>query len=267
MGAPEAGTAANKIGIIGGSGFSFFDSFEATRQEKVETPYGSPSSALTEGKVGGENVVVIFRHGEGHSILPHAVNYRANLWALRQAGAEAVIALATVGGIGRQCHPGTIVIPDQILDYTHSREHTFSPLDGELFHIDFTEPYCSQLRQIMVECAERLDTAVIPSGTYAATQGPRFESAAEIRKFEKDGAHIVGMTGMPEAALAREIRICYASIALVVNYAAGRSGNRISVEEIREAYDQATRKVHTLLAGVIADMTGFKCSVPPVITP
>ena len=256
-----------KIGIIGGSGFKFFDLFEETRRDRVETPYGPPSSLLTAGKIGKENVVVVLRHGEGHSIPPHAVNYRANLWALRQAGVDTVIALATVGGIGRECHPGTIVIPDQILDYTHSREHTFVPLDGKLFHIDFTEPYCGQLRRIMIEGAERLNIAVIPTGAYAATQGPRFETAAEIRRLENDGAHIVGMTGMPEAALAREVGMCYASIALVVNYAAGRSGNRISVEEITEAYGQAAQKVYSLVAEVIAALSGFECTVPPVVTP
>jgi 5'-deoxy-5'-methylthioadenosine phosphorylase len=259
--------AAPEIGIIGGSGFSFFNLIEGTRQERVDTPYGPPSSALTTGRIGEENVAVVLRHGEGHSILPHAVNYRANLWALKRAGVDTVIALATVGGIGRECRPGAIVIPDQILDFTHSREHTFSPLDGKLFHIDFTEPYCGQLRRVMIEGAERLNIAVIPSGTYAATQGPRFETAAEIRKFENDGAHIVGMTGMPEAALAREAGMCYASIALVVNYAAGRSGNRISVEEIREAYGRTTQKVYSLVAGVVAALAGFECSVPPAITP
>jgi len=255
------------IGIIGGSGFSFFESFAPTGETEVNTPYGSPSAALIEGSVDDQKVVVMLRHGKGHSIPPHAINYRANLWALRQAGVDTAIALATVGGIGRECQPGAIIIPDQVLDYTHSREHTFSPLDGELFHIDFTEPYCSGMRRIMIDCAARLNIAVIPSGAYAATQGPRFESAAEIRKLDNDGAHVVGMTGMPEANLAREIGICYATIGLVVNYAAGRSGNRISVIEIRDAFEQGTQRVNSLLSAVIGALKGFECTVPPVITP
>jgi purine nucleoside phosphorylase len=154
-----------------------------------------------------------------------------------------------------------------VLDYTHSREHTFSPLRGELFHIDFTEPYCAELRGLIIESADALGIEVRRNGTYAATQGPRFESAAEIRKYLRDGADIVGMTGMPEASLAREIGICYAAVALVVNFAAGVGGRRIDPEEIRHAQQQGMLSVNRLLAETLSRLGEFECAVPRVITP
>lgn len=259
--------ASASIGVIGGSAFSFAESMQDVREEHLDTPYGRPSTGVRIGVVDGCNIAVLARHGADHSILPHAINYRANLWALKSLGVNTVVALATVGGIGKGCAPGSIVIPDQILDYTHSREHTFSPLDGELFHIDFTEPYCGGLRSMLIDCAGKFEIELCVSGTYAATQGPRFESAAEIRKYDRDGADIVGMTGMPETCLARELGLCYATIALVVNYAAGIGGNRISVDEIRQAHGRGMRNVNRLLAGVLPRLGEFQCSVPPTITP
>ncbi|MFC1681552.1 S-methyl-5'-thioinosine phosphorylase [Pseudomonadota bacterium] len=256
-----------RIGVIGGSAFSFADAVEDVTEHQVGTPYGRPSSAVKIVTVKGREIAILARHGGDHSILPHAINYRANLWALKSAGIEAAVALATVGGIGKDCAPGTIVIPDQILDYTHSREHTFSPLDGKLVHIDFTEPYCAKLRAVFLGCAEELGVDLLASGTYAATQGPRFESAAEIRKYDRDGADIVGMTGMPEASLARELGICYATIALVVNYAAGIGGNRISIDEIKQAHGLGMQNVNRLLVAALARLDDFECRVPPVITP
>lgn len=235
--------------------------------QDVSTPYGQPSSPLTMGTIGSQEVVFVARHGSNHSILPHDINYRANLWALREAGADVVIAVATVGGIAEDCAPGTIVIPDQVLDYTHSRQSSFAPLDGEIFHIDFTEPYCHELRRAIIECADRLGITVIKRGTYVATQGPRFESAAEIQKFAADGAHVVGMTGMPETSLAREIGICYATVALVVNRAAGQSGDRISAEEITDAQKKTSAVVQRMLSDIVPGLEGFSCQVPPRISP
>ena len=255
------------IGIIGGSGFAELAIFETRAVEYMETRYGSPSSALTFGTIQGHNVVFVARHGPDHTVLPHEINYRANIWALKQAGVNIVVAIATVGGIGEECRPGRILIPDQILDYTHSRLHTFSPLDGKVFHIDFTEPYCDALRRAMITSANQADVDVVTSATYAATQGPRFESAAEINRLERDGAHIVGMTGLPEASLARELGMCYATIALVVNYAAGRTGTQINIEEIRYAYEQATANVNQILVNLVPALHQFDCTVPPVITP
>lgn len=255
------------IGIIGGSGFADLAIFKSGMVERVDTRYGPPSSPLTFGTIQGHHVVFVARHGPGHTLPPHEINYRANLWALKQTGVSVVIAIATVGGIGGECHPGCILIPDQILDYTHSRQHTFSPLDGKVFHIDFTEPYCDALRQVVISSATAAEVDVIAGATYAATQGPRFESAAEIDRLERDGAHIVGMTGMPEACLARELGMCYATIALVVNYAAGRAGTQINIEEIQYAYKQATANVNEVLANVVPALQQFDCTVPPVITP
>ena len=256
-----------KIGIIGGSGFADLKFLKKEKTEELITPFGKPSSALAQGAIGDQQIVFVARHGNDHTILPHQVNYRANLWAFKQTEVTCVIAIATVGGIGTDYHPGTIVVPDQILDYTHSREHTFSPVEGKLFHIDFTQPYCESLRSVLIDSADEQNIEVIDGGTYAATQGPRFESAAEINRLEKDGAHIVGMTGMPETSLAREIGLCYATLAVVVNYAAGISGTQISVEEIRQAYQQATEKVQAILSAAIPRLQDFECEVPPVITP
>lgn len=253
--------------MIGGSAFSFADDLGGTREYAADTPYGAPSSGLKVARLGGQPVAMLARHGADHSILPHRINYRANLWALKEAGVDTVVALATVGGIAGDCAPGTIVVPDQILDYTHSREHTFSPVDGRLIHIEFTEPYCGRLRAELIECARDHGIEVRAGGTYAATQGPRFESAAEIRRLERDGADIVGMTGMPEAALAREINICYASVALVVNYAAGVGGNQISIEEIQQAHGAGMQRVNRLLAAMLPGLGDFECSVPPAIVP
>lgn len=259
--------ALARIGVIGGSAFSFVDSVDGVQEHEVDTPFGPPSSGLKIAEVGGEQIALLARHGNEHSILPHAINYRANMWALKSAGVDTVVALATVGGIGAERSPGTIVLPNQMLDYTHSREHTFSPLDGKLIHIEFTEPYCEKLRGELLLSANDAGIEVQDSGTYAATQGPRFESAAEIRKFGRDGGDIVGMTGMPEACLAREIGICYATIALVVNYAAGIGGNTISVDEIKQAHGLGMRNVNQLLTRVLPRLGNFECQVPPAITP
>ena len=258
---------SRRIGIIGGSGFADPQFFTKEKTEEVVTPYGNPSSTLASGTVSGQQTTFIARHGNDHTILPHLVNYRANLWALKQAQVDCVIAIATVGGIGADCRPGTIVVPDQILDYTHSREQTFAPIDEDLFHIDFTHPYCDSLREVLIDSARAQEVDVRIKGTYAATQGPRFESAAEIKRLERDGAHIVGMTGMPETSLAREIGLCYATLALVVNYAAGRSGARIGVDEIRQAYQQATGNVYAILSAAVPRLQSFECEVPPVIRP
>lgn len=255
------------IGLIGGSGFTDLHGFKAQRTDEINTPYGKPSSVLTRGHINGQEVVFIARHGSDHSIAPHQINYRANLWALKQAGVTVVMATATVGGIDQACHPGTILIPDQILDYTCSREHTFSPLNGDLFHIDFTQPYCESLREVLSQTAGELGMEIAQQATYAATQGPRFESTAEIARLERDGAHIVGMTGMPETSLAREIGICYATVALVVNYAAGRYDSQINISEIRRAHQQSADRVRELLAAAVSKLSDFECQLPPVIKP
>lgn len=237
------------IAIIGGSGLTRLKNLEITRREVVRTPYGEPSAPLVYGALGGVEVLFLPRHGPGHTIPPHDINYRANIWAIRQAGASQVIAVNAVGGISPgYLEPGTLVIPDQIIDYTWGRAHTFFGSEHRrVTHVDFTEPYCERLRATLIRAARDADLKVIERGTYAATQGPRFESAAEIRRLERDGCDIVGMTGMPEAGLARELDLCYASVAVVVNPAAGKAKGIIDLHEIEKNLETGMEKVRRLL--------------------
>ncbi|MGH8519562.1 MAG: S-methyl-5'-thioinosine phosphorylase, partial [Panacagrimonas sp.] len=204
------------LAIIGGSGLTKLGNMEELRRKVAHTPYGEPSGALTFGRIGGREVLFLARHGYGHTIAPHEVNYRANLWALKHAGASAVVSVASVGGIRNDIWPGTLVLPHQILDYTWGRAATFFEGPGApVNHIDFTEPYSRELRARLLLAAASSGERIMDGGVYAATQGPRLETAAEINRLERDGADIVGMTGMPEAALAREISLEYAAIAVV----------------------------------------------------
>jgi 5'-methylthioadenosine phosphorylase len=238
------------LGIIGGTGLTQLSNLEITRRQVVRTPYGEPSGALTFGRLGGREVVFLARHGHGHTIPPHAVNYRANIWALHTEGVSRVVSVASVGGIRADLKPGTLALPSQIVDYTYGRKHTFfDGPDQPVTHVDFTHPYCDKLRGQLLDAAGRAKQAIVDGGVYAATQGPRLESAAEIDRLERDGAHMVGMTGMPEAALARELGLRYATVAVVVNYAAGRgdSANAIHLEQINAVIKTTMVKVRTLL--------------------
>jgi 5'-methylthioadenosine phosphorylase len=214
------------LAIIGGSGLTRLANLKVMRRKTVSTPYGKPSGPLIFGKLQGRKVVFLARHGINHTIPPHAVNYRANLWALHAQKVRDVVSVATVGGIRAGLAPGTLVVPDQIIDYTHGRHSSYSGTRRRgVLHMDFTRPYCEALRQRLLGSAAAAGEAAVAGGTYAATQGPRLETAAEINRLERDGADIVGMTGMPEAALAREIGLCYAAIVVVVNHAAGRGAS------------------------------------------
>lgn len=211
------------LAIIGGTGLTQLANLDVERREVVRTPYGEPSGPLTYGGIGGCHAIFLARHGYGHTIPPHRVNYRANLWALQQAGATQVVSVASVGGIRSDLVPGTLVVPHQIIDYTWGRQSTF--YDGgedPVHHIDFTDPYDGALRCELLRAAASCEESVIDGAVYAATQGPRLETAAEIDRMERDGADVVGMTGMPEAVLARELELPYAAINVVVNHAAGR---------------------------------------------
>src|SRR5687767_9434434 len=224
------------LGIIGGSGMTELSGLESARRQAVRTPYGKTSGPMTLGRIGGRGIVFLPRHGYRHTLLPHEINYRANIWALHARKVKNVVAIASVGGIRADLGAGSVVIPEQILDYTHGRESTFHGAGRGVTHIDFTRPYCEELRQRLVQAAQRAGTPVAAGGVYATTQGPRLETAAEIDRLERDGADMVGMTGMPEAALARELGMCYAAIAVVVNDAAGR---RASADEVRLDADRA----------------------------
>ena len=219
------------IAIIGGSGLDRWPQLGALTPKTVTTPYGEPAAPLLCGQIDGVAVCFLPRHGAGHSLPPHHINYRANLWALKRAGARAVIAVATVGSIPAHMPPGVLVLPDQIVDYTHGRQASyFDGADGRVEHIEFTEPYDPDLRTALLAAASDAGIALIDGATYAATQGPRLETRAEIDRLERDGCHIVGMTGMPEAALARELALPYACLAVVANRAAGRGGGSLLVE-------------------------------------
>lgn len=246
------------LAIIGGSGLTQLANLEVTRRLVVRTPYGEPSGALTFGRIQGREVVFLARHGYGHTIPPHEVNYRANVWALHAQKVKDVVSVASVGGIRADLAPGTLAVPDQIIDYTYGRSWTFfSRTDHSVTHIDFTHPYCEALRQRLLKAAAAAGEAILAGGTYAASQGPRLETAAEINRLERDGADMVGMTGMPEAALAREIGLCYAAIALVVNYAAGRgdSVRAVRLEDIGAVSQSAMARVRNILDRLAACRT------------
>jgi 5'-deoxy-5'-methylthioadenosine phosphorylase len=228
------------LAIIGGSGVVGTAIMPTIRREVGRTPYGAPSSPLYFGEIGGRGAVFLARHGPGHIHPPHKVNYRANIWALRDAGATEIVSLATVGGIADDCPPGAIVIPDQLIDYTYGREHTFfDGGDKQVHHIDFTHPYDRALRERIVSAARASGQTALEFGTYGATQGPRLETTAEISRMARDGCTLVGMTGMPETGLARELELPYAHLCVVANWAAGR-GN--SMQAISHAAIEATMR-------------------------
>jgi 5'-methylthioinosine phosphorylase len=242
-----------KTAIIGGSGLDRLSALEKTREFRVGSRYGQPSAAIVEGLLGDIPVLFLPRHGEHHSIPPHKINYRANIAALRDCGVEEIFAVTAVGGIAANAGPQQIVIPSQIIDYTSGREHTFyDGIDGQLDHIEFGEPYTPSTRQRLITAAKHLAIDVVPDGIYGATQGPRLETAAEIARLARDGCTIVGMTGMPEAALAREAGLRYANCALVVNWAAGIGGEPISLSEIERHLAQGMREVVRLLSAAVA---------------
>jgi 5'-methylthioadenosine phosphorylase len=191
--------------IIGGSGLAKLTALESPRRQVMRTPYGAPSGALTFGRLGGADVVFLARHGYGHTLAPHEINYRANIWALKELKVEGVVSVATVGGIRADLGPGVLALPDQIVDYTHSRKATFfEGFETPVIHVDFTIPYSTPLRAALLAAAARCGEPLIDGGVYACTQGPRLETAAEIERIARDGGDMVGMTGMPEAVLARE---------------------------------------------------------------
>jgi 5'-deoxy-5'-methylthioadenosine phosphorylase len=239
----------SELGIIGGSGFTSIPTLRVLRKEVVHTPFGEPSAPLTHGALGDRDVVFLPRHGSGHTIPPHKINYRANIWALHKIGVREVVGVAAVGGIRRDMGPLVLVIPDQIIDYTYGRQHTFFEQDlTQVTHIDFTFPYCQSLRLRLLAATKAIGEPAVAEGTYGATQGPRLETAREVQRLEKDGCDIVGMTGMPEAALARELGLCYACCALVVNWAAGKAPGIVSLREIEQNLHLGMEKVHRLLA-------------------
>jgi 5'-deoxy-5'-methylthioadenosine phosphorylase len=243
------------LAILGGSGLAQLSTLTETRRISARTAFGEPSGPLTLGKIGGREVVFLARHGDAHSIPPHQVNYRANIQALKDAGARQIASVATVGGIRREFGPGVLVVPDQIIDYTWGRTSTFFEGQGaKVTHIDFTEPYTAALRRKILAAAASCGEPIADGACYGATQGPRLETAAEIARMERDGADLVGMTAMPEAALAREAGLEYAAIAVVANHAAGKgdSAHAISLSAIEAVVDQAMQRVRNILERLAA---------------
>jgi 5'-methylthioadenosine phosphorylase len=242
------------LAIIGGRGLTQLANLRITHQQVMRTPYGEPSGAFIFGMLDQQEVIFLARHGHGHNIPPHQVNYRANLWVLREQGVQDVISVATVGGIRADLTPGSIVVPDQIIDYTHGRDATYYDDRAKPFsNVDFTLPYCTGLRNRIVEAARSGGYGCIDGGVYAATQGPRLDSTAEINRYERDGADMVGMTGMPETALAKELELNYATIAVVANYAAGRGDSMqgISVETVNATARSVMPTVRSILERVV----------------
>jgi 5'-deoxy-5'-methylthioadenosine phosphorylase len=248
------------IAIIGGSGFDTYDDLTVKDAVIQETPYGAHSSPIFVGTLRTSPCLFLPRHGGGHILPPHKVNYRANIWMLKQLGVTHIIACNVVGGITETMSPNTIVIPDQIIDYTYEREHTFydgkqSQQLGENFqglkHTDFSYPYSEELRNKVISFFQQSPLDCIGHGVYGCTQGPRLETAAEIQCIKRDGCDIVGMTGMPEAALAREIGIDYVSIALVVNWAAGVKQEDLSVVEIMNTIKKSMGQIKQLLPDIL----------------
>jgi 5'-methylthioadenosine phosphorylase len=236
--------------IIGGSGLVRLSALGAPRRQVMRTPYGEPSGALTFGRLAQRDVVFLARHGYGHTIAPHDINYRANIWALRDLKVQGVFAIATVGAIRPELAPGMLVVPSQIIDYTHGRTSTFfEGADAPVTHVDFTLPYAARLRRALLDAATSSGEAVVDGGVYACTQGPRLETAAEIDRLARDGADMVGMTGMPEAALAREAELDYATLAVVINHAAGRgeSQSEIKLAELGDVMQAAVVRAVRLL--------------------
>ena len=242
------------LAIIGGSGLSRLDSLEVSHRQLPETPYGEPSAALTFGRIAGRPAVFLARHGDEHRIPPHQVNYRANVWAIAGCAPAGIVAVAAVGSIRADLEPGDLVIPHQIIDYTWGRESTYHEWpERPVAHVDFTQPYDQRLRSRISQVAATLGLAVSDSAVYAATQGPRLETAAEIDRLEREGADVVGMTGMPEAALARELALPYAAINVVANRAAGRGGSRqaIRIDDIHAVLDAAMGRVRAIIEALV----------------
>lgn len=235
-----------KIGVIGGSGLYEIEGLRVKGVQRAATPYGEPSDAYRVCELADKEFVFLSRHGSPHHIPPHRINYRANIWGFMEMGVERIMAVSAVGGIKTGLRPGDVVIPYQIIDMTHGRSNTFYDKE-QVVHIDFTEPYCRELRASFMLAGKRAAIGLKESGVYVCTNGPRLETRAEIRAFAAAGADIVGMTSMPEACLARELEICYGGIAVVTNEAAGMSESKLTAKEVVETMKMSAEIVKRLL--------------------
>ncbi len=235
-----------EFGVIAGSGIYNIPELEIIDSVKLSSPYGEPSDHYRIGRLAGREIAFLPRHGSLHHIPPHRINYRANIWGFRELGVKRIISVGATGGISKEMKPGALVLLDQIIDRTNGREATFYD-ENEVVHIDFTEPFCPDLRKTLRASASQTDIHVMGTGTYIAVNGPRLETAAEIREFSLIGADVVGMTGMPEAALARELEICFAGLAVVTNVAAGIAEGRLTTTEVIDAMKASAEQIKALL--------------------
>ncbi len=242
---------SSPIGVIGGSGF--YEFVDDPVSVPVETPYGHPSEPVVTGQVEGRPVAFIPRHGRDHRYPPHRVPYRANLWALRSVGVRQVLAPCAVGSLRPELGPGSLVVPDQVVDRTWGREFTYYDTVGPVVHVGFADPYCPHGRAAVVEVAHSQSWAPHDGGTLVVIQGPRFSSRAESLHHTAQGWSVVGMTGQPEAVLARELALCYTSIAVVTDLDAGvEAGQGVSHQEVLAAFASSISRLRSLLSGVIA---------------
>ena len=241
------------IGIIGGSGvYQLTEMADKVEKQTVETEFGNPVevSILT---IGDKEVAFIPRHAQGHSVPPHKINFKANIDALKRLGVTKIIATNSVGSLNREIPPGSFLLPTSFLDFTAVRDKTF--FHDEVVHVDMTEPYCSSLNETIASCGN-----VIVGGTYVCTEGPRFETTAEIKMFEILGGDVVGMTGLPEAVLAREREICYSSICIVSNFAAGISDEKLTIDEVFESMEKIKADLNDLIFKTIEKLEETDCS-------
>lgn len=254
-----------QVGIIGGTGVYDPNWLDNTQRQSVSTPYGPVE--LTRGELKGRGQAVVFmnRHGAGHVVPPHRVNFRANLWALKAVGVTRVVATHAVGSLNVAMPPGSMVLVDQFLDFTRQRPHTyFDGQDGQVVHTDMTHPYCPESRSRVQEAGQSVDVALVQGGVYVTTEGPRFETPAEIRAFRMLGGDVVGMTGVPEVVLARELGLCFVSLAMVTNFAAGIASTVLTHQEVLEVMRANVGRLReVLLAGLPSLAQDYRCSCPP----
>lgn len=247
---------AIELAIIGGTGLYRLANLAQAELIERQTPYGQPSGPVRVGLLNGRRVAFLARHGEKHSIPPHRINYRANVWLLRELGASRILAVSAVGGAGEGCGPRALVLPDQLIDYTWGRIGTYCDEAGsEVQHIDLTDPYSPKLRRAVLAAASEAGLDILDGGCLGVTQGPRLETRAEVRKLVRDGCDLVGMTSMPEAALARELGVDYACLAIVANWAAGRDpeNREITMDEVLGNLASVTERLPALISALLAD--------------
>ncbi len=248
-----AGPARAEIGVIGGSGF--YEFLTDTERLSITTPFGNPSDDVLIGDLDGRRVAFLARHGQGHRFPPHRVNYRANLWALRSVGVRQVLAPCAVGSLKPEHGPGSIVVPDQVVDRTWGRDHTIYDAVGPVVHVGFSDPYCPRGREAVIGAGRDAGKHLVDTGTLVVINGPRFSSRAESIWHQQAGWTVVGMTGMPEAAIARELAMCFTTVALVTDHDAGvDSGAAVTHEEVLKVFARSLDGMKSLLTSTIGAM-------------